>query len=140
MGSLGLLICLIWLFWILNRPILVESIFFQKSFDSLIIGISLMAGILLADQKEVQKGGFLIGILIYFLSEDVLDWHLEHLKILICLYGITLLINYGFRNILEIKNQFLPTRIVKKKFKYFQPVYHSFLILFILMVGEPDLS
>jgi hypothetical protein len=134
--SLGLIACLIWLLWIMDRPILVESIFFQKSFHSLIAGMSFMAGVLLADQKEVQKGGFLIGILIYFLSENVLDWHLEHLKILMCLYTIALLINYGFRNVLEIKNQFLPTRIVKKKYKYFQPIYHSFLILFMLMVGS----
>lgn len=134
-ANLGIFSSVIWIIIILDRPILLESIFYQNSTRILIGSSFILIGIMLADQKEVQKGGFLIGMLAYLFLNDYLRWSNEDLKWILLFLFVSLFINYLLRTNIVLKNQFLPTRLSRRNYKYFIPLYQSFLILFILIIG-----
>lgn len=125
----------IWIVFIIDRPVLLESIFYQNSTRLLIALSFLIIGILLSDQKEVQKGGFLIGMLFFLFLGEFLQFTNESLKWILLFLLIGLFINYLLRTYLSLKNQFLPTRLSRRNYKYFIPLYQSFLILFVITIG-----
>ncbi len=135
LAILSLIAICIWIVFIIDRPILLESIFYQNSIRLLIALSFLIIGILLSDQKEVQKGGFLIGMLFFLFLDEFINFTNENLKWILISLLTGLFINYLFRTNLSLKNQFLPRRLSRRNYKYFIPLYQSFLILFVITIG-----
>jgi tetratricopeptide (TPR) repeat protein len=122
----------VWFLLIFNRPFILETIFHLEEIQFLFILLFVCLGFQITSLKESQMGGFLLGSFIFVLIGFVVKYPTSHLKVFLLLLLLTGLCNLLFRQFLNVKNQFLPTRSRKKDFKLFKDLYSSYAILFIL--------
>lgn len=125
-------ITVVWFLLIFNRPFILETIFHIEEIQFLFILLFTSLGFQITSLKESQMGGFLFGSFLFVLIGFFVKYPSSHLKLYLLLLLLTGLSNLLFRQFLNLKNQFLPTRSKKRNFKLFKDLYSSYSILFIL--------
>ncbi len=126
---------LFYLCFTLHRPFIAESLFYQKELFFLLGLIFLAAGYHTMGLQDASKGGFLTGVFLYSFLHFLVPLKTDNYKHYFILF-LSIGILAGILEYLPaVSGQFLPTRHLRKHFRFYEVLYSCFFILFLTHTG-----